>query len=485
MRAQRHGFRILRIELLDELGPQHARGAHLGDLHEVVHADAPEEGDARREAVDIQAGANAGAQVFEAVGQRVGQFQVGGRAGFLHVIAADADAVELRHLLRGVAEDVADDPHGGFRRIDVGVADHELFQNVVLNGAAELLRSHALLFGGHDVERHDGQHGAVHGHRNGHLVERNLVEEDLHVLHGIDGHAGLADVADHALVVRIVAAMGGQIEGHREAFLAGRQIAPVEGVGFLGRGEARVLADGPGLARVHGGIRAAQIGRQAGGVVQVLHAFEIRARVPGLDRDVFRRQPFAPRRVRLRGELARRWLCSRSWRNPVAWLIFHPEALLPGAQDFGRIAADVHEIRDAGLFQLFDGIRRIAGHDHGRGFARLAQLLNHARSQRGVLRVGAAQYDDIGIACQRVGDSEFRIPRSRRNSRRTRSGPCASSHRPLRAAGIAACGLYGPHSVRCAGGSVRKRRRRGVRGPPVRSSAACARRDWDIGSSRQ
>ena len=67
MRAQHHGFRILRVKLLHQLGPQHARGAHFGDLHEVVHADAPEKGDARGEAVDIQTCANARAQVLQAV----------------------------------------------------------------------------------------------------------------------------------------------------------------------------------------------------------------------------------------------------------------------------------------------------------------------------------------------------------------------------------------------------------------------------------
>ena len=88
----------------------------------------------------------------------------------------------------------------------------------------------ALLFGGDDVERHDGQDRAVHGHGDGHLVERDLVEENLHVLDGIDGDAGLADVADYALVVGVVAAMCGEIEGDREAFLSGGQIAAVEGV---------------------------------------------------------------------------------------------------------------------------------------------------------------------------------------------------------------------------------------------------------------
>ena len=57
--------------------------------------------------------------------------------------------------------------------------------------------------------------------------------------------------------------MRGQIERHRKALLPGREIAPVERVRFLGGGEARVLADGPRLQRVHGGVRAAQERRNA------------------------------------------------------------------------------------------------------------------------------------------------------------------------------------------------------------------------------
>ena len=127
--------RVLRIELRQQLGPQQPRGAHLGDFHEEVHADRPEERQPRREAVDVEAGRKPGAQIFDAVGQRIGEFEVLRRAGFLHVIAGDRDRIVFRHLLRGVGKDVGDDPHRGRRRIDVGVAHHELFQNVVLNGA--------------------------------------------------------------------------------------------------------------------------------------------------------------------------------------------------------------------------------------------------------------------------------------------------------------------------------------------------------------
>ena len=79
----------------------------------------------------------------------------------------------------------------------------------------------ALLLGGDDIAGQHRQHGAVHGHRNRHLIERNAVEEDLHVLDGIDRHTGLADVAGNARMIGGVAAGGCQIEGDRQAFLPG------------------------------------------------------------------------------------------------------------------------------------------------------------------------------------------------------------------------------------------------------------------------
>ena len=50
MGAQRQRARVLGIERLHQLRPQQARGAQLGDLHEEVHADRPEERQPRREA---------------------------------------------------------------------------------------------------------------------------------------------------------------------------------------------------------------------------------------------------------------------------------------------------------------------------------------------------------------------------------------------------------------------------------------------------
>ena len=135
VRAQRQRLGVLRAGLLHQLRPQQPPGPELGDLHEEVHADAPEERQARRERVDVHARGLAGLEVLHAVGERVGQLQIGRRPGLLDVVAGDRDRVEPRHLLRGEREDVADDLHRGLGRIDVGVAHHELFEDVVLDGA--------------------------------------------------------------------------------------------------------------------------------------------------------------------------------------------------------------------------------------------------------------------------------------------------------------------------------------------------------------
>ena len=69
--------------------------------------------------------------------------------------------------------------------------------------------------------------------------------------------------------------MGGEIERDRETFLPGGEIAAVERVGILRGGEAGILPDGPGLVDIHGGVGAAQIGRDAGPGLEEIDAFEV------------------------------------------------------------------------------------------------------------------------------------------------------------------------------------------------------------------
>ena len=181
MRAQGHRLRVFRVEPFYDLRPEHACGAHFGNFHEKVFSLRPEEREAGCEGVDVETCRDAGAEVFQSIGKRVGHFEVSRRAGLLHVIAGDRDRVEFRHLLRGEFKNVRDDAHRGFRRIDVGIAHHEFLQDVVLNGARELVERGSLFEGGDDIECQDREDCAVHRHRDADPVERDAAEEDLHV----------------------------------------------------------------------------------------------------------------------------------------------------------------------------------------------------------------------------------------------------------------------------------------------------------------
>ena len=89
MGAECQRFRIFRAKSLHELCPKQARGAHFGNLHKEVFANGPEERQARRESINIQTCRHTGTRIFNAIGQRISQFEVSRRTGFLHVIAGD------------------------------------------------------------------------------------------------------------------------------------------------------------------------------------------------------------------------------------------------------------------------------------------------------------------------------------------------------------------------------------------------------------
>ena len=111
----------------------------------MIDTDTPEEGETWRKLIHGDACVDTSAKVLDTVGDGKGDLDVGRSSSLLHVVAGDGDRVELRHLLRGVLKDVGDDLHREFRRIDVGVAHHELFEDIVLNGTSHLLELSTLL----------------------------------------------------------------------------------------------------------------------------------------------------------------------------------------------------------------------------------------------------------------------------------------------------------------------------------------------------
>ena len=193
-------------------------------------------------------------------------------------------------MLGGVGDDVADDPHRRCRRVDVGVAHHELFQDVVLNGSRKGFARHTLLLGGDDVACEDRQHRTVHRHRHRHLIEGNTVEENLHVLYRIDRHPGHADITGNARVIRVIPTVRREIKRHRDALSAAGERLFVKGIRLFGSGKPGVLANCPWPTGVHRGLRTPNerfdarhrvAKRQRAGVVPGVERF---------DEDAFRRR---------------------------------------------------------------------------------------------------------------------------------------------------------------------------------------------------
>ena len=139
--AQELRLLVLRAEALRHDPVPHApRGPELRDLFEEVVVPVPEERQARRELVDVEAGVDRGLHVRDPVRQRERDLLHRGAAGFADVVAGDRDRVPLRDVVAAVGEDVGDDPHRLTRRVDVGAARDVLLEQVVLDRPADLLR---------------------------------------------------------------------------------------------------------------------------------------------------------------------------------------------------------------------------------------------------------------------------------------------------------------------------------------------------------
>ena len=168
--------------------------------------------------------------------------------------------------LGAVREEIGRQPHRRPRREDVVAARDVLLQHVVLHRAAKLLAGHALLLGDELVEEQQQRRRRVDRHRRRDLVERDPVEERLHVGERVDRDARAPDLALGERVVRVVAELGRQVEGDGEPRLAALEQVAEARVRLLRRAEARVLADRPRPAAVHRRVRAARERERAGGL---------------------------------------------------------------------------------------------------------------------------------------------------------------------------------------------------------------------------
>ena len=152
-------------------------------------------------------------------------------------------------------------------------------------------RSHPLLLRRDDVHRHHRQHRAVHGHRHRHPIERDPVEQDLHVLDRVDGDTRLPHVAGDPRVIGVIATVGREVERDGQPRLSRFQVASIERVRRLGRREARVLPERPGPTGVHRRPGTSDERSEARQRIEMLQTFEVGSGIERLHVETFRSLP--------------------------------------------------------------------------------------------------------------------------------------------------------------------------------------------------
>ena len=159
-------------------------------------------------------------------------------------------------MLPAKGEDIGDQPHAFFWRKNIGTPGDVLFENVVLNGAFELIHRSALLFCCDHVhgQQHHGR--CVDGHRRAHGIKRYTIEEEFHVFHGRNRHPNLPNFTVRQFIIGIHAELGGKVKRNRKAHLAAfeKDFEPL--VCFFSTRKSSVLTHGPQTGPIHGFVDA-------------------------------------------------------------------------------------------------------------------------------------------------------------------------------------------------------------------------------------
>ena len=293
--AQQPRPRLLRPEGVSHLASPDAPGrAVLGQLLEQIVVRVEEEGEPGCELVDLQAAVDPPADIFHAVRKGEGELLRRRRSRLADVVPADRDRVPPRHLLRPELECVDDEPHGRLGRIDPLFLRLVLFQDIVLDRAAEFRPGHAAVFGHDEIHRPDRGGRAVDGHRRAHAAHVDSAEQDLHVVGRGDRHAARPELTFGLALVGVVAVQSRHVEGDAETRLAVRDQVLEPPVRVLGAPVAGEHAHRPQPAAVHRRMNAAGEGELAGLPEALAPCFagEVERRVQALHGSARRRHEF-------------------------------------------------------------------------------------------------------------------------------------------------------------------------------------------------
>ena len=212
---------VLRLEpVFHYLVPDLARSAVFGNLFEEIIVRVEEKAEPWAEVVHVQPASPRPFHVLHAVVKGECQFLQRGRTGLANVISADRNGIEARGELCAEFKSINYQPHGRRRWVDVFLLRNVFLENVVLNRARNVRPVSSLFFCNNQVHGPQHRRRRVDGHGNCSLLQIDSVEENLHILERIDGHAALADLALTGRMIRIVAHQRRQVEGNGQTSTA-------------------------------------------------------------------------------------------------------------------------------------------------------------------------------------------------------------------------------------------------------------------------
>ena len=218
------------------------------------------EGEARREFIDLHTAFQRGIHIGQSIGNGKRQFLYGRCPRLANMVATDANRIPARHIARAKLDGIGHQAQRGLRREQELFLRAVLLEYVVLQRATERSHREAALLRVDDVHGPDHRRGTIDRHRGRNLIQRQAVEQHLHVGQRGDRHAALTKFTRRQLVIRVIAVQRRHIKSRREARLTLREQVLETLVGIFRRAKAREHAHRPGLGAVHRRLHAARIG---------------------------------------------------------------------------------------------------------------------------------------------------------------------------------------------------------------------------------
>ena len=148
----------------------------------------------------------------------------------------------------------------GTGRKNIGAAGNILLENVILHRAAQLIDRHTLLLAHRNHHRQQDRRRRVDRHADTHFVQRQAIEQNLHIAQTADADANLAHFTLGKIVIGVITNLRRQIKGDGKPRLPLGQQIMIALVALRARAKPGILAHGPQAPAIHVGLDAARKG---------------------------------------------------------------------------------------------------------------------------------------------------------------------------------------------------------------------------------